>query len=176
MLQNLSAYIRQLSNAEITCTLTKCFIVLGLVAWICLTNSDAGAASKVNRCTFASCLGELTPAVHSAKRLRRHRRTDDAVSRLQKKIAEQQAERRTKLERDRQKYSYSELYRRRSYSTFRRIPCRKGQQLVRSEGFYRVSMLECQGRIFTYLARANGKMVRVMVDSRFGTIVGTRPF
>jgi hypothetical protein len=94
------------------------------------------------------------------------------VTRLQNRIAEQQAERRTDLKRERRKFSYSELYHRR----FPRIACRKGRQLVQSEGFYRVDMLECQGRIFTYLARANGKMVRVMVDSRFGTIIGTTPF
>jgi hypothetical protein len=153
-----------------------------------LTTTEGIAASKrfdMDRCAYASCF-RLPMAkrygysyqggpTDSAKKLRRNRLTEDAVSRLQDKIAREQSKRRTTSERDRNHYSYSEINPF-AYSPFRGIDCRKGRLLVQGQGFYRVNPLECQGRIFTYLARENGKMVRVTVDSRYGRIIGTRPF
>jgi hypothetical protein len=156
------------------CTLIKCLVICGLVAWsISLMTIDGDAASRrVNqsRCASVSCLRQFTPGVDAANELRRYRRTQDAVSRLQNKIAQQQAERRQQLGKSQKRPSY--LY---AYSP-RQISCRTGRQLVRGQGFYRVNALECQGRTFTYLARENGKLVRVTVDSRHGRIIGTRPF
>jgi hypothetical protein len=155
---------------------------------IYLTTAEGSAASKrfdMDRCAYVSCFrlplakrygySRQGGPTDSAKKLRRNRLTEDAVSRLQDKIAREQSKRRKTSERDRNHYSYSETnpY---AYSPFRGIDCRKGRLLVQGQGFYRVNPLECQGRIFTYLAREKGKMVRVTVDSRYGKIIGTRPF
>jgi hypothetical protein len=97
------------------------------------------------------------------------------VSRLQKKIAREQAKRRSSI-RKHSPYPHSAIDRQFAHSPFREISCREGRLLVQGQGFSRVNALECQGTTFTYVARENGEIVRVTVDARYGRIISTRPF
>jgi len=164
---------------------------LGLWTIMFLVTIDASAASTrsgVSSCSYASCLGP-TPSRSdrrgSAYKLRhkteqrsrsdiglngetqRKRRNDDAVSRLQNKIAREQAKRKLGNEGDIAGYRYPELNSRSTGS----LDCREGRLLLQGLGYYRVSPIRCQGRIFTYLARENGDTVRILVDSRYGRVI-----
>jgi hypothetical protein len=142
-----------------------------------MTATEGSAASRrfdMNRCAYAGCIRLSTPRKYGYSY--QGRVTEDAVSRLQDKIAREQAKSRNSSERNRTQYSYSDTNRVHAYSPFRGIDCREGRLLVQGHGFYRVNPLECQGLTFTYIARENGKMIRVIVDSRYGRIITTRPF
>jgi hypothetical protein len=158
--------------------LIKCVLSCVLVASsICLTASEGSAASRrfdMNRCTYAGCIRPSMPKRYGNSY--QSRVTGDAVSRLQDKIARQQAKSRNASGTSRNQYSKPNPYRLFAHSPFRGIDCREGRLLVQGQGFYRVNPLECQGLTFTYIARQNGKLVRVTVDSRYGRIIGTRPF
>jgi hypothetical protein len=169
--------------------LIKCVLICALVALsISLTSTEGSAASnrldKV-RCPYANCFTLPLPKRYGysyrgrttdSEKLRRKRVMDDAVSRLQEKIAREQAKRRSTSEKERNPYSYSTIDRLYADSPFRELTCREGRLLVQGQGFFRVNPLECRGRTFTYLARENGRMVRVTVDSLYGRIISTRPF
>jgi hypothetical protein len=158
--------------------LIKCVLSCVLVASsICLTTSEGSAASRrfdMNRCTYAGCIRHSMPKRYGYSY--QSRVTGDAVGRLQDKIAREQAKRRNASGTGRNQYSKPDPGRLFAYSPFRGIDCREGRLLVQGQGFYRVNTLECQGLTFTYIARENGKLVRVTVDSRYGRIIGTRPF
>jgi hypothetical protein len=161
-----------------------------------LTAGDVGAASKphgLGRCAYAACVSrdlsrslgksrsskarfkreQRSHALTNAKRdLRRKRRAEDAVSRLQDKIARQRLERRAerkRLSRDALDRSLIDGY---GDSV---LTCRKARLFLLGRGFYRVSPLDCQGRTFTFLARENGDTVRILLDPRHGRIISTNP-
>jgi hypothetical protein len=56
-----------------------------------------------------------------------------------------------------------------------RITCGEGRELLLDRGFRRVRTVECQGRIYTYLARRRGETFRIQVNSRSGRILNIRP-
>ena len=166
----------------------KCAMTCALIALlISLGPTEGSAASNrldVQRCVYPNCFTFPIPRKygHSYRRrpigsekLRRNRPTEDAVSRLQAKIARDRAKH-SSSEKERSSYSYSAIGRRFPHSPFPHISCREGRLLVQGQGFSRVSALECQGTTFTYLARENGEMVRVAVDARYGRIISTRPY
>jgi hypothetical protein len=168
--------------------LTKCAMTCALIALsISLMPTEGSAASNrldMHRCAYANCFTFPLPRRYGhsyragptgSEKLRRNRRTQDAVSRLQAKIARDRAKR-SSSENERGPYSYSAIDRRFAHDPFREISCREGRLLVQGQGFSRVNALECQGTTFTYLARENGEMVRVTVDARYGRIISTRPF
>jgi hypothetical protein len=168
--------------------LIKCAMICALIAsLISLSPAEGSAASNrldVQRCAYANCFTFPIPRRYghsyrrgpmASEKLRRNRPTEDAVSRLQAKIARDRAKR-SSSEKERSSYSYSAIGRRFTHSPFPDISCREGRLLVQSQGFSRVNALECQGTTFTYLARENGEMVRVTVDARYGRIISTRPF
>ncbi len=161
-----------------------CVLVALLIS---LRPTEASAGSDrldMHRCAYANCFTFSVPKRygHSYRRaptgsetFRRNRPREDTVSRLQRKIAREQAKRSSSI-RKRSSYSYSAIDRPFAHSPFREITCREGRLLVQGQGFSRVNALECQGTIFTYLARENGEIVRVTVDARYGRIISTRPF
>lgn len=73
-------------------------------------------------------------------------------------------------------YWYPEPYWWYDYDYFRpyRITCGEGRDLLFDGGFRRVRTLECQGRIYTYLARRRGETFRIQVNSRTGRILSVR--
>ena len=168
--------------------LIKCAMICALIALsISLRATEAGAGSNRldrHRCAYANCFTFSIPkryghsyrrAPTGSEKFRRNRPREDAVSRLQKKIAREQAKRNSSI-RKRSRFSYSAIDRQFAHSPFREISCREGRLLVQGQGFSRVNALECQGTTFTYLARENGEIVRVTVDARYGRIISTRPF
>jgi hypothetical protein len=56
-----------------------------------------------------------------------------------------------------------------------RLGCGEGRAIVRDRGFYRVRIVECRGRIYTYLGRRHGDTFRVLLNSRNGRIVDLDP-
>ena len=56
-----------------------------------------------------------------------------------------------------------------------RISCGEGRAILRDRGFYRVRVIECSGRTYTYLGRRHGDSFRVLLNSRNGRIVGVNP-
>lgn len=56
-----------------------------------------------------------------------------------------------------------------------RISCGEGRAIVDDSGFYRVRVIECSGRNFTYAASRHGNPYRVVLNSRTGDIVSVRP-
>jgi len=56
-----------------------------------------------------------------------------------------------------------------------RISCGEGRSIVDDSGFYRVRVIECSGRNFTYAASRHGNPYRVVLNSRTGDIVSVRP-
>lgn len=150
--------------------MTKCLASFALLAFaMLLMAADASAASKrqgLGRCAIIDC---------SRLEVRRKRRVEDPVSRLQKKISRQRLERENRLERrdrdDRYRAS-SQIYR---DGPARSLTCRKARLFLLGQGFYRISPLDCQGRTFTYLARRNGDTLRILVDPRYGRIISANP-
>lgn len=52
-----------------------------------------------------------------------------------------------------------------------RVSCGEGRHIV-AERYNRVRVVECNGRIYTYLGRRHGDTFRIMLNSRSGRIVG----
>ena len=154
---------------------------------ISLRPTEGSAGSNrldMHRCAYANCFTFPLPKRYgpsyrrvptASEKLRLNRPQKDAVSRLQAKIARDQAKRSSSIGK-RSPYSYSAIDRKFADNLFPKISCREGRLLVQGQGFSRVSALECQGTTFTYLARENGENVRVTVDARYGRIISTRPF
>lgn len=149
------------------CVLVAMSISLGPIE-----GSAASNRRDMHRCAYADC---VTGGSAGLEKFRRNRPTEDTVGRLQRKIARAQAERRKSSQRDQNPHTYSAIDRQFAYSPFREISCRQGALLVQGKGFFRVNALECQGLIFTYLARKKGKTVRVTVDARYARIISARP-
>jgi hypothetical protein len=166
----------------------KCAMTCALIALLISLGPTGGSAAShrldVQRCIYPNCFTSAMPRNSGqlyrrrpigSEKLRRNRPTEDAVSRLQAKIARDRAKDSSSAT-ARRSYSYSAIGRPFPHSPFPDISCREGRLLVQGQGFSRVSALECQGTTFTYLARENGKMVRVIVDARYGRIISTRPY
>ena len=164
------------------CAMTGALIAL-LISLIPVEGSAASNRLDAQRCVYPNCFTLPIPRKYGhsyrgplgSEKLRRNRPTEDAVSRLQAKIARDRAKH-SSSEKKPSSYSYSAIGRRFRHSPFPDISCREGRLLVQGQGFSRVSALECQGTTFTYLARENGEMVRVTVDARYGRIISTRPY
>jgi len=56
-----------------------------------------------------------------------------------------------------------------------RIGCAEGRSILRDRGFYRVHIIECYGRTYTYTGRRHGDMFRILLSSRSGRIVDVSP-
>jgi hypothetical protein len=56
-----------------------------------------------------------------------------------------------------------------------RISCGEGRAILRDRGFYRVRIIECSGRTYTYFGHRHGDSFRVLLNSRNGRIVGVNP-
>ena len=56
-----------------------------------------------------------------------------------------------------------------------RIGCAEGRSILRARGFYRVHIVECYGRTFTYTGRRHGDAFRILLSSRSGRIVDVSP-
>src|SRR5215212_10683894 len=166
----------------------KCAVTCALIALLISLGQTQGSAAAnridVQRCLYPHCFTFPMPRKygHSYRRrptgsekFRRNHPTEDAVSRLQAKIARDRAKH-SSSEKERSSYSDSAIGRRFPHRPFPQISCREGRLLVQGQGFSRVSALECQGTTFTYLARENGEMVRVTVDARYGRIISSRPY
>jgi hypothetical protein len=166
----------------------KCAMTCALIALLIVLSPTEGSTASnrldVRRCVYVDCITFPIPRKYGpsyrrapvgSEKLRRNRPTEDAVSRLQAKIARDRAKDSSSAT-ARRSYSYSAIGRPFPHSPFPDISCREGRLLVQGQGFSRVSALECQGTTFTYLARENGKMVRVIVDARYGRIISTRPY
>jgi hypothetical protein len=52
-----------------------------------------------------------------------------------------------------------------------RIGCREGRGIVADNGFRRVRIVECAGRIYTYTGRRGGRLFEISLSSRSGRIV-----
>jgi hypothetical protein len=52
-----------------------------------------------------------------------------------------------------------------------RVSCGEGRDIVRENGYRRVSTLECVGTTYTYLGRRSGESYRITVNARTGNIV-----
>jgi hypothetical protein len=158
--------------------LRKDLVIHILVAWaiIALMPNGGSAASKrygLDRCAYANCfhreLSRSLPERRGYIYKPHHKiKIEEAtpVGRLQNTIGKQQTERKT------------------AAGAFQRpailqlqgpsgLSCRRGRRLLQGQGYYRVSPFECRGRMFTYFARRDGKVVRILVDSRNGRIIST---
>jgi hypothetical protein len=51
-----------------------------------------------------------------------------------------------------------------------RFSCREGGKIIAARGFQNVSIVECWGRTYTYLAHRYGETFRILVSSRSGRI------
>ncbi|MFO0990953.1 MAG: hypothetical protein U1E67_03360 [Hyphomicrobiales bacterium] len=56
-----------------------------------------------------------------------------------------------------------------------RLSCGEGREIVRDSGFYRVRMMDCEGRYYAYAGVRRGIPFRIVVSSRSGEIVSARP-
>ena len=56
-----------------------------------------------------------------------------------------------------------------------RIGCAEGRSIVRERGFYRVRIVECAGRAYTYIGRRHGDTFQVLVSARSGRIIDVNP-
>jgi hypothetical protein len=71
-------------------------------------------------------------------------------------------------------YWYPEPYW--SYGTGRyRLGCSEGRAIVREHGFYRVRLVECDGRTYTYIGRRHGETFQVLLSARSGRIIDINP-
>jgi hypothetical protein len=59
------------------------------------------------------------------------------------------------------------------YVEYSRVSCREGADIV-SERFDRVRILDCDGRIYTYLGRRYGDTFEIQLNSRTGRIIDAR--
>lgn len=55
-----------------------------------------------------------------------------------------------------------------------RISCSYGRRAVADRGYRRVRTIECNGRNYTYTARRNGNVYRIVISARTGNIVSRR--
>ncbi|HEY7747068.1 MAG TPA: hypothetical protein VH933_00100 [Aestuariivirgaceae bacterium] len=55
------------------------------------------------------------------------------------------------------------------------ISCRGGGRIVHNRGFRDVRPIECDGRTFTYIGSWRGDVLKVLVDSATGRIIGVTP-